>query len=141
VVRYAPDLDPRVVDAFSRHLEDEKGHLGVDEALLQIYWDQSRPCIRRLNAHAFRLVVNEFLNAPKRAGIRVIERLAQEIPSLKSRQHELTSGLLGLAHNLRFHHSLYSRDIVPRTFALFDRYAEFRSLGDRLPGYAPGGAA
>jgi hypothetical protein len=46
-----------------------------------------------------------------------------------------------LANDARFHQSLYSREIVPKTFALFDRYAEFRTLGDRVRGYSPGGAA
>jgi hypothetical protein len=141
VIRHASDLDPRVVDAFSRHLDDEQDHLGIDESMLEIYWDRSSPWIRRLNGYVFGLFVDEFLNAPKRAGVRVIERLAQEVPSLKSRKRELTDGLLGLARDTCFHQSLYSREIVPKTFALFDRYAEFRRLGDRLHGYSPGGAA
>jgi len=81
------------------------------------------------------------LNAPKRAGIRVIERLVQEVPSLQGRKGALTAGLRNLAKDARFHQSLYSREIVPKTFALFDRYAEFRNLGDRVRGYTPGGAA
>ena len=51
------------------------------------------------------------------------------------------AGLRNLAKDARFHQSLYSRKIVPKTFALFDRYAEFRNLGDRVRGYSPGGAA
>jgi hypothetical protein len=39
-----------------------------------------------------------------------------------------------------FHESLYSRRIVPRTFAHFDRYEEFRRLGKSLRGYCPEGA-
>ena len=141
VIRCASELDPRVVDAFSRHMDDEKDHLGIDEALLEVYWERSSSSIRWLNAQAFRLFVDEFLNAPKRAGIRVIERLVQEVPSLQGRKGELTAGLRNLAKDARFHQSLYSREIVPKTFALFDRYAEFRNLGDRVRGYTPGGAA
>jgi hypothetical protein len=141
VIRCASELDPRVVDAFSRHMDDEKDHLGVDEALLEVYWERSSSSIRWLNAQAFRILVDEFLNAPKRGGIRVIERLVQEVPTLEGRKRELTAGLLDLAKDARFHESLYSRKIVPKTFALFDRYAEFRSLGDRVRGYSPGGAA
>ena len=125
VIRCASELDPRVVDAFSRHMDDEKDHLGIDEALLEVYWERSSSSIRWLNAQAFRLFVDEFLNAPKRAGIRVIERLVQEVPSLQGRKGELTAGLRNLAKDARFHQSLYSRKIVPKTFALFDRYAEF----------------
>jgi hypothetical protein len=139
VIRCASNLDPRVVDAFERHLEDEKDHLGIDEALLQVYWERGASWIRRLNAHAFRLLVGEFLNTPSRAGIRVIDRLVQEAPSLEGRRRELIDGLLGLAQNVRFHESLYSRRIVPKTFALFDRYAEFHRLGRSLLGYSPGG--
>jgi len=140
-IRCASELDPRVVDVFSRHLDDEKDHLGIDEALLEVYWDRSSAPIRWLNAQAFRIFVDEFLNAPKRAGIRVIKRLVQEVPALESRKCELTAGLRNLATDAHFHQSLYSRQIVPKTFALFDRYAEFRTLGDRMLGYSPGDGA
>ena len=49
-----------MVDAFSRHMDDEKDHLGIDEALLEVYWERSSSSIRWLNAQAFRLFVDEF---------------------------------------------------------------------------------
>ena len=140
IIRHAADLDPQVVETHRRHLDDEKDHLGVDEALLEVYWGRGPAWIRALNARLFRLVVGEFLNAPKRAGVRIIERLVEEVPSLASRKRELIDGLLALAGDTRFHQSLYSRDIVPKTFALFDQHREFRRLGARLRGYSPGGA-
>jgi hypothetical protein len=136
VLRQSGQLDPRMVDWQRRHLADETGHLSLGEALLPLYWDASPPWMRRLNGRLLPFVLREFLSAPKRSGVRVIERLVKERPELTARKAELKSAMRALDRNPRFHESLYSRKIVPKTFALFDRYTEFRNLGKSLWGYS-----
>jgi hypothetical protein len=136
VLRQSEQLDPRMVDWQRRHLVDETDHLSLGEALLPLYWDASPPWMRRLNGRFLRFVLREFLSAPKRSGVRVIEYLVKERPELTPRKTELMSAMRELDRNPRFHESLYSRQIVPKTFALFDRYAEFGNLGKSLWGYS-----
>jgi hypothetical protein len=136
VLRHAAILDPRMVDWQRRHLADEEEHLRLGEALLPLYWDASSPFMRRMNGRLLRFVLREFLSAPKRSGRRVIECLVNERPELMPRQAELLSAMRALDGNPAFHESLYSRKIVPKTFALFDRYTEFHDMGKRLWGYS-----
>jgi len=137
VLRQSEQLDPRMVDWQRSHLADETNHLNLGEALLPLYWDAAPLWMRWLNGRLLRFVIREFLSAPKRSGVRVIEYLVKECPELTRRKAELLSAMRGLDRNPRFHESLYSRRIVPKTFALFDRYTEFHHLGKRLWGYSP----
>lgn len=137
ILRQREQVDPRMVDWQRRHLADEVNHVSLGEALLPLYWDASRPSVRRWNGRLVRFVLREFLSAPKRAGIRVIDHWVKECPELKPRKAELMRAMQELDRDPRFHESLYSRKIVPKTFALFDRYTEFRDLGKGLWGYSP----
>jgi hypothetical protein len=136
VLRQSERLDPQMVDWQRRHLADEADHLSLGQALLPIYWEASPLWVRWLNGRLLGFVLNEFLSAPKRSGIRVIEQLVREQPGLAPRKVELIRAMRALNDNPRFHQSLYSRQIVPKTFALFDRYTEFRDLGKGLRGYS-----
>lgn len=136
VLRNAEHLDPRMVDWQRRHLADEHDHLSLGEALLPLYWDASPPWIRWLNGRLLPFVLREFLSAPKRTGTRVIEHLVKERPELLPRKAELLNAMRSLDGNPKFHQSIYSRQIVPKTFALFDRYTEFHSMGKSLWGYS-----
>ena len=137
ILRQPEQLDSRMVDWQREHLADEAGHLSLAEALLPLYWDGSPPWVRRLNGGLLRLVLREFLSAPKRSGVHVIEYLVEGCPELRPRKGELIGAMRGLDHNPEFHASLYSRSIVPKTFRLFDRYPEFRELGRSVSGYSP----
>jgi hypothetical protein len=136
VLRQSDKLDPQMVDWQRRHLADETDHLNLGEALLPLCWDASPHWMRWLNSRFLRFVLREFMSAPKRSGVRVIERLVQACPELMPRKVELIAAMRELDGNAQFHESIYSRKIAPKTFALFDRYTEFRDLGDRLVGYS-----
>ena len=136
ILRNPEQLDPRMVDWQRRHLADERDHLSLGEALLPLYWDASPSWMRWLNGRLLPFVLREFLSAPKRTGMRVIDHLVKECPELLPRKAELQDAMRSLDGNPRFHQSIYSRAIVPKTFALFDRYAEFRNMGKSLSGYS-----
>jgi hypothetical protein len=136
VLRQSDRLDTRMVDWQRRHLADENDHLSLGEALLPLCWDASSSWTRWLNSRLLRFVLREFLSAPKRSGVRVIGQLVKERPELMPRKQELIRAMRALDRNPRFHESIYSRKIAPRTFALFDRYTEFLDLGKSLWGYS-----
>jgi rubrerythrin len=136
VLRSSHRIDDAMVRVQSRHLSDEQGHLDIEEALLRRYWDGSSPALRRLNVSLMRWAMKELLTAPKRGGMRLIDRYLRECPELQVRAGELRAAMRALDGEAAFHRSLYSRQILPRTFALFDRYPEFRTLQDVIPFYA-----
>ena len=137
ILRQSEQLDSRMVDWQREHLADETDHLSLGEELLPLYWDGSPQWVRRLNGGLLRLVLREFLSAPKRSGVHVIEYLVKECPELRPRRGALIDAMRALDHNPEFHESCYSRKIVPKTFGLFDRYPEFRDLGRSVRGYSP----
>jgi hypothetical protein len=135
IVRDRDEFEPNFVAVHRAHLQDEVGHVGWDEELLDELWERCRPVIRRMNAELFRWMLGEFFNTPKRGGLRVVTQLAQEFPALAPRGAELCRAVLDLGRSPTYHQSLYSRAIVPRTFARFDRFPEFSSLSRTLYGY------
>ena len=135
IVHDSDGFEPHFVAVHRAHLEDEIGHVGWDEELLDVLWERCRPVLRRVNAELFRWMVGEFFNTPKRGGLRVLTQLAAECPTLAGREADMRRAILDLARSPDYHRSLYSRAIVPRTFARFDRSPEFSTLSRTLYGY------
>jgi hypothetical protein len=79
-------------------------------------------------------LLREFFGLPKRAGWRVILRLAEEYPELRSQLPRLRRELLALEHNRDYRGTLYSRSREPRTFSLADNFPELRDLEESLLG-------
>jgi hypothetical protein len=69
--------------------------------------------------------------------VRVVVQLVRECLELRELLPEMRRQLRALGRSESYHRSLYSRDIVPRTFARLDRAPEFRRLGRHLLGYRP----
>jgi hypothetical protein len=135
ILRERERLEPHFVDVHRVHLADEADHVRWDEELIDHIWNACPPRQRRINAELFRWLVGEFFNTPKRGGVRVVIQLAAEFEDLGPRLPELRRQVLDLARSPAYHRSLYSREIVPRTFARFDKHAEFFRLGRTLYGY------
>jgi len=123
------------VEAHRRHLADEAKHVQWDEELLDALWRRAHPLLRGLNAKLFAWMLEEFFGAPKRAQLRVLDELVRELPELRGRLPEMRSQVLALSRDEAYRKTLYSREIVPRTFARFDDCPEFRALS--LCGYQP----
>jgi len=128
-------IEPHFVAAHRRHLADEVGHVRCDEELLDALWKRATPLARRWNARLFAWMLDEFFGTPKRGQLRVVDELARELPELRARRPEMRRQLLALSKDEAFRTSLYSRAIVPRTFARFDGAPEFRGLD--ICGYRP----
>lgn len=139
ILRLKEEIEPHFVALQRVHLGDEIGHVQWDQEILALIWSKATRRFRKLNAAMLRGILREFIITPKRANLRVVAELVSEFPELTPRLPEMRLALLALAHNRDWNLSLYSRSIVPKTFALFDRWPEFSSLSRVLCGYQPNG--
>jgi P-aminobenzoate N-oxygenase AurF len=134
-LRSTAPLEPLFVETHRRHLADEARHVQWDEELLDALWLRAHPVRRAVNARLFAWMLEEFFGVPKRAQLGVLAELARECPEIRGRLPEMRRQMLALGRDPAYRETLYSREIVPRTFARFDQCPEFRTL--RLCGYLP----
>jgi hypothetical protein len=120
---------------YRKHLIDEASHVRCDQDLLDRWWPNVPPHIRRVNAQLLAWIVGEFFSAPKRGQLSVIVTLAREFPELQPHVPTLMGQLLELAEDAEYRQSMYSREVTPRSFARFDQWPEFRVLEKAMPGY------
>lgn len=90
---------------------------------------------RRLQARLFGVIIDKIFTTPKRAGKAVLQALIDEFPDLKYYSIKLHHELGELTTSRAYHASLYSREITPRGFALFDELPEFHNMGRYLLAY------
>jgi hypothetical protein len=132
---HAEAIEPRFVKAHRLHLADELGHVSWDEELIDTLWERAHPLLRWGNAKLFAWMFDEFFSTPKRGQLCVIEELGRDFPELGDLLPEMRRQLLALATDEAYRSTLYSREIVPKTFARFDGSPELRALD--LCGYRP----
>jgi hypothetical protein len=130
-------LDAEFVTAQRRHLSDEAGHIRWDEQLLDHVWPRTSKAWRIINARLFTWMMGEFFTTPRRGGLRVVAEIVKEFPELQSLWPELQEQMLQLSTNREFNLLCYSRTVTPKSFARFDHWPEFHSLGRVLTGYCP----
>lgn len=135
VLRFGQELEPHFVALHRLHLADEVGHVSCDEQVIELLWRRVPTLLRRLNANWLAWMVGTFFTLPKRAGLGVMMELVKEHPELQGRLADLRRALLSLVHNEAYHVSIYSRSIVPKTFALMDAWPEFSAMKRVLRGY------
>ena len=128
-------LEPSFIKLHRKHLADEVDHVRWDLKLIEQVWLPMPMWKRRIQARLFGTVMSEFFTTPKRAGKAVLQALIDEYPDLKPLETTLHLELAALATCRAYHASLYSREITPRGFALFDDLPEFRDLGRFLLAY------
>jgi hypothetical protein len=128
-------LEPAFVELHRKHLADEVDHVQWDIKLVERLWLPMPAWKRRLHARLFGVLMAEFFTAPKRAGKAVLQALLDEFSELAPLGADLHRELVGLATSREYHASLYSREITPRSFALFDELPEFKNIGRHLLAY------
>jgi hypothetical protein len=62
-------------------------------------------------------------------------QLVAEFPDLRAREAHLRRAMQALAADPDYRLTLYSREMVPKTYAGFDRWPEFACLEGVMPGY------
>jgi len=131
----ADTLEPNYVAAHRIHLADEVGHVRRDKELLDRLWPKRSQFWRNSNARIFSAILSEYFNVPKRGGWRVVQELFQEFPELSKKRIQIKHELCALEADENFLPTLYTREMVPNTFALLDQWPEFGFLTQVLPGY------
>ena len=131
----ATELESTFVATHRIHLADEVGHVRRDKELLERLWPDRSNLWRNANARIFSAILHEYFNVPKRGGWRVVLELVREFPELKRLLPQIRRELGALETNQEFLRILYTREMVPHTFELFDQWPEFRFLERVLPGY------
>lgn len=117
ILREQEILEARFVEVYRVHLADEVHHVRWDEELLDQIWPRTPSWQQRLHLWFLAWLVHEFLTTPKRAGMRILDRLIHEFPELRPHHTRMRSELLGLAHNRRYLDWLYGEDVTPRAHA------------------------
>jgi len=134
-IRQEKVIEAHFVETHRVHLADEVGHVRWDEQLLDLLWPSVNRYLRTLNAILLSWMVGEFFSTPKRGQWHVVQELAGEFPELREHLPEVEQQISALPEDERYQLSLYRREIVPRTFARFDRWPEFRVMQRAIPGY------
>jgi hypothetical protein len=127
-------LEENFVRVHTEHVKDEARHVHLDVHLIQAIYAGASRLGRRLNARLLASFLRDIV-VPKRSGLAVLRRLIAEHPELKAVEAELTGGLRALAHDQAFQKSLFNRELMPHTFALFDGQPELAILTSVLKGY------
>ena len=130
-------LEPRYRAALQAHVQDEVRHVQIDWHLIGRFYHAPSTAIRLTTARLFRFFVGSVLLMPVYSTTRVIQALAREFTELEPMVPRMLSGLRKLRNDDRYHEMMYSRRTTPITFALLDRFEEFRGVGKTLRGYQP----
>jgi predicted metal-dependent hydrolase len=128
-------LEDNFVRVHAEHVKDEARHVHLDVHLIRALYAEAGPAARRLNARLLVVFLEDIL-VPKRAGLAVVRRLLEEHPELKPAEPELRRELRALRHHDGFQRSLFNRELMPHTFALFDGQPELAILSSVLKGYS-----
>ena len=130
-------LEPNFVAVHVEHLKDEARHVHLDVHVLQALLRAASPRRRRLDARLLAAFLKDIL-VPKRSGLRVLRQLVADCPELRPLAGRLEAELRALQHDPAFQRSLFNRDDMPHTFALFDSQPELALLQGVLAGYERG---
>lgn len=128
-------IEPNFRELQRRHLADEIGHVRWDTQLVERVWLPMPMWKRKLHARLFGHLMAEFFTVPKRSAIAVLNALLAEFSDLAPIAPQLRRELSDLKHSTAYHASLYSREVTPKAFALFDSLPEFADIGKYLPAY------
>jgi hypothetical protein len=128
-------LEDNFVRVHAEHVKDEARHVHLDVHLIRALYAEAGPAARRLNARLLVVFLEDIL-VPKRAGLAVVRRLLEEHPELKPAEPDLRRELRGLRYHDGFQRSLFNRELMPHTFALFDAQPELAILRSVLKAYS-----
>lgn len=129
-------VDPMYAEVHRRHCQDEIRHLQMDHHFVDALWAPAPAWKKALNVHLFKRVMASFAR-PRRTVIAAVERLVERHPRLEPMKDRLIEAGMAVASSRAWHEATYSRQTLPNTFALFDRFPEMHSMSKVLPLYRP----
>jgi hypothetical protein len=111
-----------------QHLADEVDHVQWDELVIESIWPSVPQWLRRPNVRAMDWMLREFIVAPKRAAVRVLDALVALHPDLQPLLPRLKTELRELGQTNEFQQSIFSPPIALRSERLMTPYSEFDSF-------------
>ena len=111
-----------------QHLADEVDHVQWDEQVIESIWPSIPYWLRRQNVRAMDWMLREFIVAPKRAAVRVLDALVDRHPDLQPLLPQLKAELRELGQTKAFQQSIFCPPVAPRSERLMTRYPEFDSF-------------
>jgi hypothetical protein len=111
-----------------QHLADEVDHVQWDELVIETIWPSVPQGLRRLNVRAMDWMLREFIVAPKRAAVRVLDALVGQHPDLQPLLPRLKTELRDLGQTKAFQQSIFCAPVAPRSERLMTPYPEFDSF-------------
>lgn len=131
------ELEPHWVAVHREHAKDEARHLHIDAHLIEQCIGSSGNLTQRIDAGLFQRLLKGGLGRPERSGsgVKVVHQLVKRCPELQPREQEMIAALLELKDHKAFLKSLFSRDIMPLTFGIFDDTPALADLPKHLVGY------
>ena len=127
-------LEHNFVQVHREHVKDEARHVHLDVHLIHASLSTLTKTGRIIHAWFFRKILMEIL-PPKRGSHAVLQHFLKEFPELEPRRSELLGSLRKLRFDGDYLATLFNRNIMPQTFALFDELPELARLGEILPSY------
>ena len=124
-LRHEEDLATPFFHIQRQHLADEVDHVQWDEQVIVAVWPQNAPWLRKLNVWFMDWMLREFIVAPKRAAVRVLDELVARRPSLRSSLPQLQKELRDLGQTADFQQSIFCPPVAPRSQKLMSDYPEF----------------
>ena len=121
-------VEPHYAAVYRAHLHDEVRHVQIDWHLLERFYEGRGETLRELNAALLRVFVFGFFLTPHRATVRVMDLLVEEFPELAPLRPQMVRELKGLRHNDEYRHMMYSQEVNPLAYALFDYFPEFEAM-------------
>jgi hypothetical protein len=111
-----------------QHLADEVDHVQWDEAIITEVWGNTPAWLRNLNVKLMDLMLREFIVAPKRAAVRVLDALVGRHPMLTQILPRLKRELRDLGQSPEFQRSIFCAPVAPRSERLMAKHPEFNQF-------------
>jgi P-aminobenzoate N-oxygenase AurF len=130
-------IEPTFASAYRAHAEDEVRHVQLDWHLLEAFYENRPRWVRAVNAKLLEWTVFAFFLKPRRANVRVVDRLIEEFPELEPMRPRLVGAIRGMTDHPGYRQMMYSDEANPLARALLERLPEFARLSRRLYGASP----
>ncbi|MEB3284143.1 MAG: diiron oxygenase [Candidatus Sericytochromatia bacterium] len=129
-------VEPLFEAVYQAHMMDEMRHVSIDHHVLEALWDTAPRWLRVMNVGLLDHIVSK-VTSPVAAPRAAIEEVLLHSPHLWNHRDEFFRDIAALGQNMAYQEAHYSRETLPRTFGLLDRYPEMRALRKGFPAYRP----
>jgi fatty acid desaturase len=129
-------VDPMYASVHRHHCLDELRHLQMDHHFVEALWVPAPAWKKALNVHMLQRIMWSFVH-PRRTVVAAVGELVKRHTRLEPMRDRLVREGMGVASLRAWHEATYSRQTLPNTFALFDRFPELHGMSTVLPLYRP----